>query len=123
MEEPTRQSAAAEEARNEGEEAVAKAQSLMDRVTASPDRPSPALLHALSSLLETQESRYPFCSSLRALRACGHSIFCLLITEYVGFWAFPLVFGPIADTWNKAITPPIMLAPLIPLGVSAIYSV
>lgn len=58
MEEPTRQPAAAEEARNEEEEAVAKAQSLMDRVTASPDNPSPALLHALSSLLETHECRY-----------------------------------------------------------------
>lgn len=76
MEEPTRQSAAVEEARKEEEEAVAKAQSLMDRVTSSPDSPSPALLHALSSLLETHESRYPsLLPSVPYVLARGHSVF------------------------------------------------
>lgn len=37
---------------------VAKAQSLMDRITAAPDNPNPTVLHALASLLESQESRY-----------------------------------------------------------------
>lgn len=46
---------------------VARAQSLMDRVTAAPGNPSPAALHALASLLESQESRhilFSVCSSL-----------------------------------------------------------
>ncbi|KAM1776862.1 hypothetical protein ACFX11_043606 [Malus domestica] len=47
-----------EEVKNEGDELVAKAQKLMDKITAAPDNPSPTVLHALASLLETQESRY-----------------------------------------------------------------
>ncbi|PSR93583.1 DDB1- and CUL4-associated factor 1 like [Actinidia chinensis var. chinensis] len=43
---------------NEDESLVSKAQALMDKVTSSPDNPNPNVLHALSSLLETQESRY-----------------------------------------------------------------
>ncbi|OWM77237.1 hypothetical protein CDL15_Pgr028874 [Punica granatum] len=43
---------------DEDELLVAKAQSLMDRITAAPDNPSPTALHALASLLESQESRY-----------------------------------------------------------------
>ncbi|KAI4376223.1 hypothetical protein MLD38_014009 [Melastoma candidum] len=38
---------------------VGKAQSLMDKITASPDTPpNPRILHALSSLVEAQESRF-----------------------------------------------------------------
>ena len=43
---------------NEDESLVSKAQALMDKVTSSPDNPNPKVLHALSSLLETQESRF-----------------------------------------------------------------
>ncbi|TQD73628.1 hypothetical protein C1H46_040830 [Malus baccata] len=46
-----------EEVKNEGDELVAKAQKLMDKITAAPDNPNPTVLHALASLLETQESR------------------------------------------------------------------
>ncbi|KAL1532324.1 DDB1- and CUL4-associated factor 1-like [Salvia divinorum] len=37
---------------------MARAQSLIDKITASPDNPSPAVLHALATILETQESSY-----------------------------------------------------------------
>ncbi|XP_048228227.1 DDB1- and CUL4-associated factor homolog 1 isoform X2 [Ricinus communis] len=43
---------------NEEEELMDKAQKLMDRITSSPDNPNPTVLHALSSLLEAQESLY-----------------------------------------------------------------
>lgn len=36
-----------------------KVQKLMEKITSSPDNPNPSVLHALSSILETQESRYP----------------------------------------------------------------
>ncbi|CBI20820.3 unnamed protein product, partial [Vitis vinifera] len=35
-----------------------KVQKLMEKITSSPDNPNPSVLHALSSILETQESRY-----------------------------------------------------------------
>ncbi|XP_050366514.1 DDB1- and CUL4-associated factor homolog 1 [Argentina anserina] len=47
-----------EEPKNEEDEMMAKAQKLMDKTMASPDNPSPSVLHALASLLETQEQRY-----------------------------------------------------------------
>ncbi|CAB4297178.1 unnamed protein product [Prunus armeniaca] len=47
-----------EEVKNEDDELVAKAQKLMDKITSAPDNPNPTVLHALASLLETQESRY-----------------------------------------------------------------
>lgn len=34
-----------------------KAQRLMDKITSSPNNPNPSVLHALASILETQESR------------------------------------------------------------------
>lgn len=50
-----------EEVKNEDDELVAKAQKLMDKITSAPDNPNPTVLHALASLLETQESRFePF---------------------------------------------------------------
>ncbi|KAK8343200.1 hypothetical protein V6Z12_A08G284800 [Gossypium hirsutum] len=45
-----------EEGRKEDEELMAKAQALMEKITSSPDNPNPTVLHALASLLETQES-------------------------------------------------------------------
>ena len=36
-----------------------KVQKLMEKITSSPDNPNPSVLHALSSILEAQESRYP----------------------------------------------------------------
>lgn len=42
---------------DENEVLIAKAQGLIDKITANPENPSPIVLHALSSLLETQESR------------------------------------------------------------------
>ncbi|KAL8264063.1 hypothetical protein R6Q59_022193 [Mikania micrantha] len=47
-----------EETNNEDEILIAKAQGLIDKITASPDNPNPLLLHALASILETQEARY-----------------------------------------------------------------
>ncbi|XP_022141621.1 DDB1- and CUL4-associated factor homolog 1 isoform X2 [Momordica charantia] len=47
-----------EEAKNEDDELIARAHKLMEKITASPDNPNPTVLHALASLLETQESRY-----------------------------------------------------------------
>ncbi|GKU87561.1 hypothetical protein SLEP1_g1945 [Rubroshorea leprosula] len=47
-----------EEEGKDDEELMAKAQSLMEKITSSHDSPNPAVLHALSSLLETQESLY-----------------------------------------------------------------
>ncbi|MBA0585031.1 DDB1- and CUL4-associated factor homolog 1 [Gossypium raimondii] len=47
-----------EEGRKEDEELMAKAQALMEKITSSPDNPNPTVLHALASLLETQESLF-----------------------------------------------------------------
>lgn len=47
-----------EEAKNEDDELIAKAQKLMEKITSSSENPSPLVLHALASVLETQESRY-----------------------------------------------------------------
>lgn len=49
-----------EEPRNEDDELIAKAQKLMEKITSLPENPSSSALHALASLLETQESRYAF---------------------------------------------------------------
>ncbi|KAL3650987.1 hypothetical protein CASFOL_007390 [Castilleja foliolosa] len=43
---------------DENELLMAKAQSLIDKITASPENPSPKALHALVTILETEESRY-----------------------------------------------------------------
>lgn len=43
---------------DENEVLIAKAQSLMDKITATPDNPSPNVLHALATILEAQESRW-----------------------------------------------------------------
>lgn len=61
--EPVIQQASAED--EEGEEGnnneedilVAKAQSLLDKITSSPDNPNADVLHALASILESQELR------------------------------------------------------------------
>lgn len=45
---------------DESEVLIGKAQGLMDKITANPENPSPSTLHALSSILETQEARYAF---------------------------------------------------------------
>lgn len=42
---------------DENEVLIAKAQGLIDKIISNPENPSPIVLHALSSLLETQESR------------------------------------------------------------------
>ncbi|KAJ7958685.1 DDB1- and CUL4-associated factor-like 1 [Quillaja saponaria] len=47
-----------EETRKEDDELIAKANKLMDMITAAPDNPNATVLHALASLLETHESRY-----------------------------------------------------------------
>ncbi|XP_077248796.1 DDB1-CUL4 associated factor 1 [Tasmannia lanceolata] len=43
---------------NEDEGLLPRAQKLMAKITSSPSNPSPKVLHALASILETQESRY-----------------------------------------------------------------
>ncbi|CAI9784731.1 unnamed protein product [Fraxinus pennsylvanica] len=55
------QAAVPEDQQGEDEESqilIAKAQSLMDKICSNPENPSPKVLHALSTILETQESRY-----------------------------------------------------------------
>ncbi|XP_071741700.1 DDB1- and CUL4-associated factor homolog 1 [Rutidosis leptorrhynchoides] len=47
-----------EEANNEDEILILKAQGLIDKITASPDNPKYTCLHALATILETQEARY-----------------------------------------------------------------
>ncbi|KAA8528199.1 hypothetical protein F0562_035550 [Nyssa sinensis] len=47
-----------QESNNEEESLLSKAQALMDKITNPSDNPNPNVLHALGSLLETQESRY-----------------------------------------------------------------
>ncbi|KAL9676092.1 hypothetical protein QQ045_004305 [Rhodiola kirilowii] len=37
---------------------IARAQRLMDRITASPDNPNPCFLHALATIIEEEEARY-----------------------------------------------------------------
>ncbi|CAN0926388.1 DDB1- and CUL4-associated factor homolog 1 [Linum grandiflorum] len=62
--------------KEEDEELIDKAQRLMEKISAAPDNPSAAVLHALSSLLETQESLYVEengCSCANTTRA-SHNI-------------------------------------------------
>ncbi|MED6201184.1 hypothetical protein PIB30_092395 [Stylosanthes scabra] len=47
-----------DDSKKEEEELVAKVNRLMEKITSAPDNPKPAVLHALASILETQESRY-----------------------------------------------------------------
>ncbi|KAL4573779.1 hypothetical protein LXL04_020596 [Taraxacum kok-saghyz] len=47
-----------EETNNEDETLIAKAQGLIDKIAASPENVKPPCLHALASILETQEARY-----------------------------------------------------------------
>lgn len=49
-----------DETKKEEAELIEKAQKRIDKITSSPDNPNPTLLHALSSLLETQESLYAY---------------------------------------------------------------
>ncbi|KAF7830210.1 DDB1- and CUL4-associated factor-like protein 1 [Senna tora] len=44
--------------KKEEDELIAKAISLMDKITSAPENPKPTVLHALASILETQELRY-----------------------------------------------------------------
>jgi len=44
--------------RMEDEELISKVNKLMDKITSSPDNPKPNVLHALATILETQESKY-----------------------------------------------------------------
>ena len=53
-----RQGGEEDETKKEEEELIEKAQRWIDKITSTPDNPNPTLLHALSSLLETQESLY-----------------------------------------------------------------
>lgn len=46
-----------ESTNNEGDILIVKVQALMDKITSSPDNPNPNVLHALASILETQEFR------------------------------------------------------------------
>nr|KYP57208.1 Protein VPRBP [Cajanus cajan] len=47
-----------EDSKKEEEELIAKVNKLMDKITSAPDNPKATVLHALASILETQESRY-----------------------------------------------------------------
>lgn len=49
-----------EESKKEEEELIAKVNKLMEKTTSAPDHdnPNPTVLHALASILETQESRF-----------------------------------------------------------------
>ncbi|KAL9177209.1 hypothetical protein ABFS82_01G044400 [Erythranthe guttata] len=60
--EPAAAEAAEQTQENQEEEEsdllMAKAQSLIDKITSNPENPSPNVLHALSTLIEAEESRY-----------------------------------------------------------------
>ncbi|KAK7311841.1 hypothetical protein RJT34_10236 [Clitoria ternatea] len=47
-----------DDSKKEEEEIIEKVNKLMEKITSSPDNPKPTVLHALASILETQESRY-----------------------------------------------------------------
>lgn len=47
-----------EDSKKEEDELVTKVNKLMEKITSAPDNPNATVLHALSSILETQESRY-----------------------------------------------------------------
>lgn len=53
-----------EEEEDENEILIAKAQVLIEKITSNPENPNPNALHALSTILEAQESRYKLCFSL-----------------------------------------------------------
>ncbi|XP_047325484.1 DDB1- and CUL4-associated factor homolog 1 [Impatiens glandulifera] len=55
---PTSAEQEEQESTTEEDKLFVKAQELMDKITASSDNPNPNVLHALASMLETQESRY-----------------------------------------------------------------
>lgn len=68
-----------EQARNEDDKLIAKTQKLIEKITSSPENPSPFVLHALASILEAQEFR------------CGpthlfFSQFHLVVLCYKRFW-------------------------------------
>lgn len=61
LSQPQPQEGAGEEedaSKKEEDELVSKALSLMEKITSAPDNPKPTVLHALASILETQEFRY-----------------------------------------------------------------
>ncbi|KAK7410307.1 hypothetical protein VNO78_00997 [Psophocarpus tetragonolobus] len=47
-----------EDSKKEEEELIAKVNKLMEKITSAPDNPNATVLHALASILETQELRY-----------------------------------------------------------------
>jgi len=47
-----------EDSKKEEDELVTKVNKLMEKITSAPDNPNATVLHALASILETQESRY-----------------------------------------------------------------
>lgn len=47
--------------KKEDDELISKALSLMEKITSAPDNPKATVLHALASILETQEFRYFLC--------------------------------------------------------------
>ncbi|KAL2346826.1 hypothetical protein Fmac_000826 [Flemingia macrophylla] len=47
-----------DDSKKDEDELVAKVNKLMDKITSAPDNPKATVLHALASILETQESRY-----------------------------------------------------------------
>lgn len=53
-----------------------RAQSLMARITSSQHNPNPRVLHALASLLETEESRYVLLSFLSPSFKYSFLFFC-----------------------------------------------
>lgn len=58
VQQPPRDEEEEDASQNEEEELVAKVNKLMEKITSAPDNPQPTVLHALATILETQESRY-----------------------------------------------------------------
>lgn len=52
-----------EEEDDENEILIAKAQVLIEKITSTLENPNPNALHALSTILEAQESKYKLCLS------------------------------------------------------------
>lgn len=65
---------------DEEEKLFSKAQKLMEKITSSHDNPNPNVLHALSSILETEESR-----SLSLTNSHAGCFFVVCVTRYCSF--------------------------------------
>ncbi|GJS30218.1 DDB1- and CUL4-associated factor homolog 1 [Tanacetum coccineum] len=81
-----------DETNNEDEIVIVKAQSLIDKITATPDNPKASDVHALASILETQELRYEFFGVFRIQCLSGKERLAFgFMQEYMVAKIYPLI--------------------------------